>query len=137
MTEHRIVSLGTRDVRFPLPQGAGSDAVHSGTEYALATTLLASDRGVFGTGIVLTFGQGNQLVCQAIELIGEAATAADAVAMSRDRAPDVVLMDLQLPDGNGIDGTRTFRGPQRPLFPSMSRTLADTASSTIAACSPE
>lgn len=71
MTEHRIVSLGTRDVRFPLPQGAGSDAVHSGTEYALATTLLASDRGVFGTGIVLTLGQGNQLVCQAIELIGE------------------------------------------------------------------
>jgi DNA-binding NarL/FixJ family response regulator len=40
-----------------------------------------------------------------IELIGEAGTAADAVAISRDRAPDVVLMDLQLPDGNGIDAT--------------------------------
>src|ERR1700682_1159339 len=71
MTQYRITSLETRDVRFPLHQGAGSDAVHSGSEYAFATTLLASDRGLYGTGIVLTLGQGNQLVCQAIELLGQ------------------------------------------------------------------
>jgi len=71
MTEQRIVSIGTRDLRFPLPQGAGSDAVHSTAEYAFATTLLATDGGAFGTGIVLTLGQGNQLVCQAIELLGK------------------------------------------------------------------
>src|SRR3984893_9544179 len=61
----------TKDVRFPLHKGAGSDAVHSGSEYAFATTLLASDSGLYGTGIVLTLGQGNQLVCQAIELLGQ------------------------------------------------------------------
>jgi L-fuconate dehydratase len=71
MAQHRISSLETRDVRFPLEQGAGSDAVHSGAEYAFATTLLASDEKVFGTGIVLTLGLGNQLVCQAIEWLGE------------------------------------------------------------------
>jgi L-fuconate dehydratase len=75
MTQHRITAIETRDVRFPLEQGAGSDAVHSGAEYAFATTLLASDTKVFGTGIVLTLGLGNQLVCEAIawlsqELIG-------------------------------------------------------------------
>src|ERR1700693_767691 len=72
MTQYRITSLETRDVRFPLEQGAGSDAVHSGAEYAFATTLLATDGNVFGTGIVLTLGLGNQLVCQAIEWLGKA-----------------------------------------------------------------
>jgi L-fuconate dehydratase len=71
MTQHRITSLETRDVRFPLEQGAGSDAVHSGAEYAFATTLLRSDEKVFGTGIVLTLGLGNQLVCEAIECLGK------------------------------------------------------------------
>jgi L-fuconate dehydratase len=71
MTNHRITSLETRDVRFPLEQGAGSDAVHSGAEYAFATTLLRSDEKIFGTGIVLTLGLGNQLVCEAIECLGE------------------------------------------------------------------
>ena len=71
MTQYRITSLETRDVRFPLEQGAGSDAVHSGAEYAFATTLLATDGNVFGTGIVLTLGLGNQLVCEAIEWLGK------------------------------------------------------------------
>src|SRR5271154_4046371 len=68
---HRITSLETRDVRFPLEQGAGSDAVHSGAEYAFATTLLGCDDKIFGTGIVLTLGLGNQLVCEAIEWLGK------------------------------------------------------------------
>jgi L-fuconate dehydratase len=70
MKEDRIISLETRDVRFPLHDGAGSDAVHSGSEYAFATTLLGGSGGLYGTGIVLTLGQGNQLVCEAIELLG-------------------------------------------------------------------
>jgi L-fuconate dehydratase len=71
MTNHPITSLETRDVRFPLEQGAGSDAVHSGAEYAFATTLLRTDEKIFGTGIVLTLGLGNQLVCEAIECLGK------------------------------------------------------------------
>jgi len=70
MTELRITSLETRDVHFPLEQGAGSDAVHSGAEYAFATTLLGSNGKIFGTGIVLTLGLGNKLVCEAIEYLG-------------------------------------------------------------------
>ena len=58
-------------MRFPLHEGAGSDAVHSGSEYAFATTLLASSSELYGTGIVLTLGQGNQLVCEAIEILGK------------------------------------------------------------------
>ncbi len=71
MKEQQIISLEARDVRFPLHEGAGSDAVHSGSEYAFATTLLGCSSGLYGTGIVLTLGQGNQLVCAAIELLGK------------------------------------------------------------------
>ena len=70
MTSHSIVSLESRDARFPLENGAGSDAVHSGSEYAFATTILATANGTFGTGIALTLGRGNQLVCQAAEMLG-------------------------------------------------------------------
>src|SRR5882672_12913972 len=70
MLHRRIVALETRDVRFPLSEGAGSDAVHSGSEYAFATTLITTEGKNFGTGIVLTLGHGNHLVCRAIEMLG-------------------------------------------------------------------
>ena len=70
MTSERIVSLETRDARFPLESGAGTDAVHSGSEYAFATTLLATPTGTFGTGIALTLGRGNELVCKAAQMLG-------------------------------------------------------------------
>ena len=69
MPEHVIRSVETRDVRYPLPPGAGSDAIHSESEYSFAVTLVALERGAYGTGIVLTLGAGNELVCQAIELL--------------------------------------------------------------------
>lgn len=71
MREHRIKSLKAHDLRFPLEKGTGSDAVHSGAEYAFATTLLRSDDQLLGTGIALTLGAGNELVCDAIELLGK------------------------------------------------------------------
>jgi len=40
------------------------------------------------------------------EVVGEAHSCAEAVALARDVRPDVVLMDLNLPDGSGIDATR-------------------------------
>src|SRR5438552_598518 len=69
MAVERILSIEARDVRFSLPEGAGTDATHSGSQYAFATTLLRGTTGKFGTGIALTLGQGNQLVCETIELL--------------------------------------------------------------------
>lgn len=64
-----IESIGSRDARFALPPGAGTDAVHTNSEYCLAVTLLKSNRNLCGTGIALTLGEGNRLVCEAIDLL--------------------------------------------------------------------
>jgi L-fuconate dehydratase len=69
MPDYVIQSVSTCDARFPLPQGAGTDSVHTNSEYCFAVTLLSTNGGPRGTGIALTLGQGNRLVCDAIELL--------------------------------------------------------------------
>jgi DNA-binding NarL/FixJ family response regulator len=44
-----------------------------------------------------------------MELVGEAATGAEAVASARALGPDVVLMDLQMPDLDGPSAIATLR----------------------------
>lgn len=45
-----------------------------------------------------------------IEVVGIAATAADAVELAVRHVPDIVLMDVRLPDGSGVDAALTIRG---------------------------
>ena len=40
------------------------------------------------------------------DVVGEAETGEDSVAMARELAPDLVLMDVNLPGINGLDATR-------------------------------
>ena len=66
-----ITGYQTRDFRAALPDGAGSDAVHTDPEYGYGVTVLQTDRGLTGTGLTYTLGGGTDLVCRAIELLIE------------------------------------------------------------------
>jgi two-component system LytT family response regulator len=47
-----------------------------------------------------------------VEIAGEAASAREAVRLIRDQRPDVVFMDIEIPDGNGIE---LFRRLDQPI----------------------
>jgi len=67
----------------------------------MTTVLLVDDHPLFLDGVraALSTSPG-------IDVVAEAHTAADAIELAAALAPDVVLMDLNLPDGSGIDATR-------------------------------
>jgi len=46
---------------------------------------------------------------ETIDVVGEAGTAADAVRRVGYDGPDVVVMDVRLPDGSGVDACREIR----------------------------
>jgi DNA-binding NarL/FixJ family response regulator len=66
-----------------------------------------------------------------VEVVGDAATVADAVALIRERAPDVVLLDVHMPDGGGLEVIRRLAGePAAVRFLALS--VSDAAEDVIA-----
>jgi DNA-binding NarL/FixJ family response regulator len=63
--------------------------------------LIADDHTLFRDGLRALFGS-----LQDIEVVGEAADGRAAVAMAEELQPDIVLMDIQMPNLNGIDAAR-------------------------------
>ena len=63
--------------------------------------MLVDDHEVVRVGLHTLFKQTEQ-----IEVVAEAGTVADAVKAAAQFRPDVVLMDLRLPDGTGVDACR-------------------------------
>ena len=68
---------------------------------AMTRVLLVDDHPLFLDGVraALSGAEG-------LEVVGEAHDVASGLAMVTELRPDVVLMDLNLPDGSGIDATR-------------------------------
>ena len=66
--------------------------------------LIVDDHDLFRTGL------RNLLEEQGVQIVGEAATGAEAVRVVRELAPDVVVMDLNMPGMGGVDATRHITG---------------------------
>jgi len=64
--------------------------------------LVADDHKLFRQGLISLMLTHDDLV----EVVGEAATGNEAVQMAARLQPDVVLMDIYMPDGDGLQATR-------------------------------
>lgn len=49
-----------------------------------------------------------------VEVVGEAQTAAEALALVRSHAPDVLFLDIRMPGGSGLDAAAALRGTGGP-----------------------
>jgi DNA-binding NarL/FixJ family response regulator len=81
--------------------------------------MIVDDHPLFRDGLrVLLQQQGD------FTLVGEADTVASAVRLAQDVRPDVVLMDLGLPDGGGVEATRQIVA-QQPQIHVIALTVHD------------
>jgi DNA-binding NarL/FixJ family response regulator len=65
--------------------------------------VVADDHPVFREGLCALLDASD-----GIEVVGQAATGAQLVELVHGSSPDVVVMDLAMPDGNGVDATRSI-----------------------------
>ena len=92
------------------PALAGS---HDDPQDPASRVLIVDDRPIFRAGV-----QGMLRDFPQVDIVGEAVTGRQAVDRSRTLKPDVILMDLNMPDMGGIAATRAIKeeDPERVIL---------------------
>jgi len=67
--------------------------------------LIADDHKLFRQGLISLMKTRADLV----NVVGEAETGAEAIWLAERLRPDIILMDIYMPDQNGIEATREIR----------------------------
>jgi DNA-binding NarL/FixJ family response regulator len=75
--------------------------MNHGADDMTTTVLLADDHPLYREGLALALS-----VLPDVEVVAEAGDGQTAVALAGDLAPDVVMMDLNMPGMSGIEATR-------------------------------
>jgi DNA-binding NarL/FixJ family response regulator len=84
---------------------------------------LVDDHRLFRSGVKTELGD-------AVDLVGEAASVAEAVPLIKQLDPDVVLLDVHLPDGSGDVIIRAV-APERPAVRFLALSVSDAAEDVI------
>jgi DNA-binding NarL/FixJ family response regulator len=86
--------------------------------------VIVDDHDLFRTGL------RNLLEEQGIQVVGEAAAGSDAIRSVRELAPDVVVMDLNMPGMTGVEATRQITSIA-PLTRVLVLTISDQDSDVL------
>ena len=68
------------------------------------TVLIVDDHPLFREGLNSLIGRSRRF-----EVVGEAGNARDGLKLAKELKPDLVVMDISLPDKSGIEVTRNIR----------------------------
>ena len=74
------------------------------------TVLLVDDHDLIRQGLRHAFERD-----PGFDVVGEAASVAEALKKADDLKPDVVIMDLRLPDGSGLEATKSLRAARSDI----------------------
>ncbi|HEV2779147.1 MAG TPA: response regulator transcription factor [Actinophytocola sp.] len=88
---------------------------------------LVDDHGLFRAGVRAELDS----ITDDVEVIGEAGTVGEAVAGIGHLKPDVVLLDVHMPDGGGVEVLRKAR-PNHPDVAFLALSVSDAAEDVIA-----
>ncbi|MFD9241701.1 response regulator [Streptomyces sp. NPDC059556] len=97
--------------------------VDSWEEVRAVRVVVADDQAVVREGIVMLLG-----LLAGVEVVGSARDGEEAVALTAELAPDVVLMDLRMPRCDGVEATRRIRERHPGTEVVVLTTYADDAS---------
>jgi DNA-binding NarL/FixJ family response regulator len=90
----------------------------------MTRVVIVDDHGLFRAGVRNELGE-------AIEVVGEAGSVAEAVPLVRELDPDVVLLDVHLPDGGG-QAVIAAVAPERPAVRFLALSVSDAPEDVIA-----
>src|SRR5262249_44671349 len=76
---------------------------------SVTTVLIVDDDHLMRAGLAAVLESDRE-----IQVVGQASTGREAIALTLRREPDVVLMDVQMPDLDGIAATRALAGAAPP-----------------------
>ncbi|MCB0034252.1 MAG: response regulator transcription factor [Anaerolineales bacterium] len=91
--------------------------------------LVVDDHKLFREGLISLLNTAPETA-----VVGEAGTGKEAVAQTKETIPDVVLMDIQMPEMNGIEATRRILAEQPDIGVIMLTMLEDDDSLFAAMC---
>ena len=76
----------------------------------MTTVLLIDDHELIRQGLAGAFAQSD-----GFDVAGQAGSVEEGLALARELAPDVVVTDVRLPDGSGLDVVRSLRKQDREI----------------------
>lgn len=88
---------------------------------------LVDDHALFRSGVRAELGTASADV----EVVGEAGSVAEAIAGVEHLRPEVVLLDVHMPDGGGVEVLRRVRG-EHPEVVFLALSVSDAAEDVIA-----